>query len=429
MVHRNPSTDRDDDNDADTNGLLYAPEVILEIPESTVKKNVKRELWRQGLLNVFYIASWYFFSLLLSLYNKWMFSPQHLNFHYPLFITSFHMIMQFGMAAAVLYFIPRFRPPRDSLFGYGDYVKKIGPCGMATGLDIGLSNASLKTISLAFYTMVKSSSLGWVLLFAFIFRLEKPRASLIGVIALITVGVVLMVVKETNFVLIGFLLVLTASALGGFRWSLTQILLKKNPATSNPFSTILFLAPVMFVTLIVSAVITEGISGFFTKMGEIWHEKGILTIGILLLPGFLAFLMTVAEFSLIQCTSVVTLSVAGIFKEMLTILVGHVVFRDSQFSALNISGLFVTILGIALYNYLKIRRMKKEATQAERDKLRPNDEEHADTRRRKVQEDDDDVVFGFGSEDEDSDEDHQQIGRQSQGSHASQEETRLLRST
>lgn len=30
---------------------------------------------------------------------------------------------------------------------------KIGPCGMATGMDIGLSNASLEFITLAFYSI------------------------------------------------------------------------------------------------------------------------------------------------------------------------------------------------------------------------------------------------------------------------------------
>lgn len=29
---------------------------------------------------------------------------------------------------------------------------KVAPCGMATGLDIGLSNLSLRTITLSFYS-------------------------------------------------------------------------------------------------------------------------------------------------------------------------------------------------------------------------------------------------------------------------------------
>jgi hypothetical protein len=46
------------------------------------------------------------------------------------------------------------------------------------------------------------------------------------VIFLIFSGVLLMVATETKFVLEGLILVLTASAFGGLRWSLTQILLQ-----------------------------------------------------------------------------------------------------------------------------------------------------------------------------------------------------------
>lgn len=52
--------------------------------------------------------------------------------------------------------------------------------------------------------MCKSSSLVWIVLFAFVFRLEKPRLSLIGVITLISIGVFMMVMDEATFVLIGY---------------------------------------------------------------------------------------------------------------------------------------------------------------------------------------------------------------------------------
>lgn len=105
-------------------------------------------------------------------YNKWMFSKDHLNFHFPLFTTCVHMLVQFGLAATVLYFVPRFRPghnisseensnntdtirdtgPRKPLMTKQFYITRIGPCGAATGLDIGLGNMSLKFISLTFYS-------------------------------------------------------------------------------------------------------------------------------------------------------------------------------------------------------------------------------------------------------------------------------------
>ena len=37
------------------------------------------------------------------------------------------------------------------------YITRIGPCGAATGLDIGLGNMSLKFITLTFYSKITAS--------------------------------------------------------------------------------------------------------------------------------------------------------------------------------------------------------------------------------------------------------------------------------
>lgn len=101
-----------------------------------------------------------------------MFSPDHLNFRFPLFTTCLHMLVQFSLANVVLYLFPRFRPRHDSITNPNDsnlhvdravdsekplmtkkfYLTRIGPCGAATGLDIGLGNMSLRFITLTFYS-------------------------------------------------------------------------------------------------------------------------------------------------------------------------------------------------------------------------------------------------------------------------------------
>src|ERR1700761_7999409 len=141
--------------------------------------------------------------------------------------------------------------------------------------------------------MCKSSVLGFVLLFAFIFRLEKPSWKLFGIIATMTVGVFLMVAGEARFNVTGFALIMSSAASSGFRWSLTQILLIRHPATSNPFSSIFFLAPVMFVTLLLIAVPVEGFSGLALAFQKLAAKQGtLLSVLILLFPGGLAFAMT-----------------------------------------------------------------------------------------------------------------------------------------
>lgn len=98
-------------------------------------------------------------------YNKWMFDERKLNFRFPLFITSTHMLVQFALSCLVLFFIPSLRPqrghkpdarrsaePAGPIMTKMFYLTRIGPCGAATGLDIGLGNTSLKYITLTFYS-------------------------------------------------------------------------------------------------------------------------------------------------------------------------------------------------------------------------------------------------------------------------------------
>jgi solute carrier family 35 protein C2 len=209
--------------------------------------------------------------------------------------------------------------------------------------------------------MCKSSSLAFVLLFAFLFRLESPSWRLVAIIATMTGGVVMMVAGEVDFSALGFILVISAAFFSGFRWGLTQILLLRNPATSNPFSSIFFLAPVMFGSLFLLAIPVEGFPALFEGFQTLIEAKGnILGPLLLLFPGVIAFCMTASEFALLQRTSVVTLSIAGIFKEVVTISAAGIVFGDTL-TPINISGLFVTIGAIAAYNYIKITKMREDA--------------------------------------------------------------------
>lgn len=65
------------------------------------------------------------FATLLSVYNKWMFSPDRFAFPYPLFVTALHMIMQFLLAASLRWIWPkRFKPEHNpSLKDWGSVLR------------------------------------------------------------------------------------------------------------------------------------------------------------------------------------------------------------------------------------------------------------------------------------------------------------------
>ena len=335
-----------------------------------------------------------------------MFSADHLDFHYPLFTTSLHMLVQFSLACLLLYLFPSLRPQRPpapqlghlttestskSIITKHFWATRLLPCGTATSLDIGLGNMSLKFISLTFFTMCKSSALAFVLVFAFLFRLETPSLKLILIIATMTVGVVMMVAGETAFNALGFVLIIASAFFSGFRWALTQILLLRHPATANPFATLFFLAPIMFVSLFTIALAVEGPIQVSHGLSLLAQEKGLLQgILLLLFPGILAFCMTSSEFALLQRTNVVTLSICGIFKEVVTIAASGIVFHD-VLTPINVSGLIVTIGSIAAYNYLKITKMRKEARNEATGAEGPDDEDSA-------REDERDMLFDTSRE-------------------------------
>ncbi|KZO95556.1 TPT-domain-containing protein [Calocera viscosa TUFC12733] len=310
--------------------------------------------WRNAIINACFILAWYLFATILSVYNKWMFSPEHFGFPFPLFVTTVHMIVQWCLAALVRQLFPNSMksPGRPSKKEYG---QKVLPCAVTTGLDIGLSNLSLKTITLSFYTMCKSSSLGFVLLFAFLFRLERPSLFLVGVILIITVGVLLMVFTETHFVLVGAVLVLVASACGGLRWSLTQLLLRKHDmGLETPASTLYWLAPIMALTLLICSAVLEGPWTIFAS--EFFEGTRILkTLFFVVLPGNIAFMMVMSEFYIIKRAGVLPMSIAGIFKEVSTISVSTWLFGD-HLTPVNMTGVGITIIGIALFTWYKYKK-------------------------------------------------------------------------
>ncbi|KAH9847192.1 TPT-domain-containing protein [Lenzites betulinus] len=334
----------------------------------------KRLWWTNAIVNLLFIASWFFFATMISVYNKWMFSPDHYGFPSPLFVTTIHMWVQFVLAALLRYTMPgRFRPEKRP--SRKDYIRKAVPTGITTGLDIGLSNLSLKLITLSFYTMCKSSSLVFVLLFAFLLRLETFSFRLVGVIFLICVGVLLMVATETHFILVGFVLVTSASALGGLRWSLTQLLLRsKNIGLDNPAATLFWLAPIMGISLGITSAFVDSWSAVFHSRFFATPEETLKTLFFLFCPGVLAFCMVLSEFYIIQRAGVVPMSIAGIAKEVTTIICAAWLFGD-ELTPLNITGVAVTACGIGLYTYHKYRRsMDKNVALDPHGNLLPEDE-------------------------------------------------------
>ncbi|OZJ04118.1 hypothetical protein BZG36_02865 [Bifiguratus adelaidae] len=311
--------------------------------------------------NVVYILAWYFFSTSLSLYNKNLMGKDRFNLHFPLMLSAMHTGLHAVLTTLMMLFgKEHWRGSTSQGISLYNYVFKVVPCGIAAALEICFANASLIYITLTFYTMVKSSTPIFVLVFSFLFGLERPKSKLILIISVMVIGVILTVRGETQFDLFGFVLVGLATVISGLRWTMTQILLQADRlGMNNPVATLFYLSPVMFVTMLILSLSLEDV---FTQIRTSEHfatlQLSLETIGLMWIGGLLAFAMTLAEFYLIKNTNTVTLSVAGVSKEIVVIALSVMIYGD-ELTGVNLLGLVVSISGILAYNYYKFSKSSR----------------------------------------------------------------------
>lgn len=264
----------------------------------------------------------------------------------------------------------------SSFFNYDipPYIITTIPCAITAAIDIGMSSHALRTVSLAFYTMIKSSAPVFVLLSSFLFGIEKPSVKLFFIIFTIGSGVFITTMKTQNMKeeltsssFIGIclnnatILLIIASFMAGFRWAFVQYLIEKRRVRKkNVVYTIRDLClPIGFILFLFSCYF-EGLNNIINS--EFFKNRLYITRSVLfiVLSGMLSFLLIVSEFLLVSKTSVVFLSVSGIVKEMIIVFIS-VCRNEIKFEGINYVGLIVSVVGMVMYS-LCIKSKKIDGT-------------------------------------------------------------------
>ncbi|CAN1160769.1 Probable sugar phosphate/phosphate translocator At1g06470 [Linum perenne] len=314
------------------------------------------------LKTLFFILVWYTFSTVLTLYNKTLLGDHLGKFPAPLLMNAFH----FGMQACLSTFITWYWSHRFETtvaMSWRDYFVRVVPTAIGTAMDVNLSNASLVFISVTFATMCKSAAPIFLILFAFAFRLETPSIKLLGIMMVISIGILLTVARETEFEFWGFVFVMLAAVMSGFRWCMTQMLLQVSLLSTvlglkNPLTLMSYVAPVMTLVTVLSSLVLDPWHEFRTTsyFNSNWHT--LRSCLLMLFGGTLAFFMVLTEYILISVTSAVTVTIAGVVKEAVTIVVAVFYFHD-KFTWLKGVGLLIIMIGVGLFNWYKYEKLQK----------------------------------------------------------------------
>uniref|UniRef100_A0A336KUE2 CSON015379 protein n=1 Tax=Culicoides sonorensis TaxID=179676 RepID=A0A336KUE2_CULSO len=304
------------------------------------------------------ITSYFVLSITLTFYNQWIFK----SFKYPLLVTSYHLVIKL-ILSAIVRILYRLKTGKSRvLLDWRTSVMKIAPTGLCAGIDIGFSSWGLELVTVSLYTMTKSTTIIFILIFAIMLGLEKKSWILLLIVAMISGGLSMFTYKSTQFNTIGFCLILFAAFMSGFRWSLAQLIMQKSKlGLHNPVDMVYHMQPWMIMSILPVTLIFEGrkILDNSDVFNSVENEIIIEWLMKLSIGAFVAFIMELSEFLTLSYTSSLTLSVVGIFKEICQLVLA-VEFNHDQLTLINVFGLTLCLGGICCHvlnkywNYVKI---------------------------------------------------------------------------
>ncbi|XP_068633776.1 solute carrier family 35 member C2 [Battus philenor] len=296
---------------------------------------------QKSLLSLGLILLYFSLSIGLTFYQRWLLK----DFHYPLTVVMYHLIIKWILSVFVRTILHLILGTPQLVLSFMTCLKSVGPTGFASGIDVGFSNWGLELVTISLYTMTKSTTIIFILGFAIFLGLEKKSWSLVGIVLMIAAGLIMFTYKATQFNILGFYFLLLASFAAGLRWSFAQLLMQKSKlGLHNPVDMVFHVQPWMFLSLLPFTMMFEGFS-CFEYLRSLPHELLMPTALKVSVGATIAFAMEISEFLVVTYTSSLTLSIAGIFKEM-CILVLAVEVSGDQLSPINVAGLALCLMGI-----------------------------------------------------------------------------------
>uniref|UniRef100_A0A914I854 Sugar phosphate transporter domain-containing protein n=1 Tax=Globodera rostochiensis TaxID=31243 RepID=A0A914I854_GLORO len=298
------------------------------------------------------VALYYPLSVGLTFYQKWFIK----HYRLPLLIVAGHYVTKLLLATTIRSVVEWAQKNRRVRVPLQEQFRWLMPIGFCASLDIGLSNWSLEYVTISLYTMAKSSSILFIVAFSLLLRLERWRASLGTSAILIAFGLFLFTWRSTQLDMWGLLLVELAALCTGIRWTISQLIMQGEECATpirHPLDIMIAVQPWMLVAIVPIVVVVEGPELTLQTVTSFYgaHQPGLVLL-LILFGGVLAFLMEFAEYLLLVNTSGITLSILGIVKEGISLLLAHYLHND-HLSTVNIAGLALCVLGMVLHSVRK----------------------------------------------------------------------------
>jgi len=289
-----------------------------------------------------YLAFWIAMSMSVILFNKYLYSRG--IFPFPLTLTCLHM----AFAALLTHALKATGRLDVPSFGWPLYARTVLPIGALFACSLGLSNLAAMRLSVPFVQMCKALTPMVTLAVSVLMQLEKPTTPLAIVVTIMSAGVVLSTLGEISFEVIGFACQLGSIVAEASRLVVMQALLQAHlpaEARKNPLVPLALFTPSSCLFLLPVAL-------FYEPLALRVLVSGARVFVPVLLNTATAFTLNIAVVMLVGATSGLTLTLAGIVKDILLIVTSLFIF-EAPITRVQVLGYLVALYGLNCFNLYK----------------------------------------------------------------------------
>ncbi|KAF4440815.1 hypothetical protein F53441_12179 [Fusarium austroafricanum] len=314
--------------------------------------NLEHEYSIPSTVKFAWLGTYFFFSLLLTLYNKLVLGM----FHFPWLLTFLHA----SFASVGTYVMMQMGYFKLSRLGRRENLALVAFSALFTA-NIAVSNLSLAMVSVPFYqTMRMLCPIFTILIYRIYYGRTYSTMTYMSLLPLI-IGAAMTTLGEMSFTDAGFLLTILGVVLAALKTVVTNRFMTGSLALP-PIEFLLRMSPLAALQALACATATGEVSGF--------HK--LITSGDVSLPpafaslfgnGFLALLLNISSFNTNKLAGALTMTVCGNLKQCLTVALGIFLF-DVTVDLLNGAGMAVTMLGAAIYSKAELDNKARKSQQA-----------------------------------------------------------------
>lgn len=302
-------------------------------------------MWLSGpdsRIAIVVLAVWVALSATLIIFNAALLG----SYRHPVLLTCWHQFVSVVLIVCIRVAFPK-------AVATGDEEKGVPALTLCSAIWLGLpvavcqsiglvcGNTAIMYLSVAFCQMIKAFTPACVYASGCVLGTQNWSMPIFKCLCVITIGLVITSIGELSFHLFGFVMQLLALLTEGLRLTLLEVRLKSQGYKLNALSSVMVFAPMVCITLFVSALLFDRSAFDLEQINEI----GGLVFGA---NAGVAFLLNVSIYLAIQYASGLVFTLAGIIKDLM-IVAGGCIFQGQSISVTQMLGYTVAMLGLQAY--------------------------------------------------------------------------------